>query len=83
MMNLAPSQEKCNPQKTCSCCVHAAIGQARVHLHDMGFDPHSARGLFAAELSVLLARLDAGLPAPRGTLESLFTIVGDGRGMAA
>lgn len=76
MQKLAPTQEKCNPQETCSCPVHHAIGQARARLHDMGFDPRCARGLFLAELSVLLARLDSGLPATRESFEGLLAVGG-------
>ncbi len=85
MQKVAPTVAKCNPQQTCSCPVHRAIGAARTHLHDMGFDPRSERGLFLAELSVLLARLDSGLPTTRESCEGLLMMgrVTDAHGVAA
>ncbi len=51
----------------------------------MGFDPRSERGLFLAELSVLLARLDSGLPTTRESFEGLLMMgrVTDAHGVAA
>lgn len=74
MEKLAPNQAKRNPSKICTCVVHREIGNARACLHDMGYDPRTGRGLFIAELSVLLARLDSGLPVARESLEGLLVV---------
>lgn len=65
-----PQTQDSSPQ-TCNCSVHKAMGQARDTLREIGFDPHDSRGVFYAELAVVLARLDNGLPPLRGSLESL------------
>lgn len=74
MEKLASNESKRNPPKICNCPVHREISHARACLHEMGFDPHTGRGLFVAEFSVLLARLDSGLPIARESLESLLII---------
>jgi hypothetical protein len=73
VQNLANIKPKSNPQQSCSCPVHRAIDQARETLREIGFNPHDTRGLFFAELSVVFARLDNGLPPLRSSLESLCT----------
>ncbi len=87
MQTLAPKQSESNPSQSCGCAcrVHWAIDEARAKIRSIGFD-NSPRGIFFGQLYVILPRLDQGLPATCGSLESLWTaanVQAGARGVAA